>query len=75
MMGFDGMVGFGGLWMIVPLLFWVGVIALAVWGVSSLFPSRAEAGQVTALEILKRRYARGEISTAEFHQAKQDLAG
>jgi putative membrane protein len=74
MMGFEGVVGFGGLWMIVPLLFWAGVITLAVWGVSNLFPSRRAGGQLTPPEILKQRYARGEISAAEFQQAKQELA-
>ena len=73
MMGYGGMVGFGGLWMVVPILFWAGLILLAVWGVGNLFPGRSPGRQDTALEILKQRYARGEISVGEYQQARKDL--
>jgi putative membrane protein len=80
MMGGTGMMGFGFLLM---LLFWGGVIALAVWLVGLLFPGAA--GQSTstpggngregetALEILKKRYAHGELSRHEYQQMRQDL--
>ncbi len=79
MMGYGGwgwglMGGLGWLWMLVPLLFWVGIVFLVVWGATRLFPGRHEAVQDTALEILNRRYAAGEITAAEYQQAKQDLA-
>ena len=79
MMGYGGwgwglMGGLGWLWMVVPLLFWVGVVFLVVWGAARLFPGRQESVQDTPLEILKRRYAAGEITAAEYQQAKQDLA-
>ena len=80
MMGGAGMMGFGFLLM---LLFWGGVIALAVWLVSLLFPgvaghstsTPAENGRAgeTALEILKKRYAHGELSRHEYQQMRQDL--
>jgi putative membrane protein len=80
MMGGAGMMGFGFLLM---LLFWGGVIALAVWLVSLLFPGAA--GQAastpegngreeeTALGILQKRYAQGELSRHEYQQMRQDL--
>ncbi len=79
MMGYGGwgyglMGGFGWLWMLVPILFWVGVVFLVVWGATRLFSGRQEAVEDTPLEILRRRYAAGEITTAEYQQAKQDLA-
>lgn len=80
MMGGTGMMGFGFLLM---LLFWGGVIALAVWLVSLLFPGAASHSTSTldgngrkgetALEILKKRYARGELSRQEYQQMREDL--
>ncbi len=51
------------------------LIALAVWAVPSLRgiqhpPTQTE----TPLEILRRRYASGEINQEEFEQAKRALA-
>lgn len=77
MMGYGGYEGFGwmlggGLWM---WLFWVALIVLIVWGVSSLpGGTRPAAREETPLEILRRRYASGEISREEFEQARQVLA-
>ncbi len=70
--GFAG--GLGWLWMLIPMLFWVGVVFLVVWAAMRLFPSRHEGVQETALDILKRRYAAGEITPAEYQQARQDLS-
>ncbi|MHB0869072.1 MAG: SHOCT domain-containing protein [Chloroflexota bacterium] len=71
--GFGSMWGLGGFGMLIGWLVWIGLIVLVVWGVASLFPTRREPGQDSALEILKQRFARGEISAAEFQQAKRDL--
>ena len=82
MMGF----GFGGFGILFMLVFWVGIIALGVWLLSSLFPRAAgpapsqntwqrEAAPESALEILQRRYARGEISRGEYEQMRQELLG
>ncbi len=75
--GFGGwgvMPWFGGVGMVVGMVLWVAVLFLVIWAAMRLFPTRAAGEQETALEILKRRYARGEITAAEFQQAKQDLA-
>ena len=71
--GFD-MFGLGSIWMI---LFWVVIIGLIVWVVVRL-TSRTTATPsnnppTSALEILKQRYARGEISKAEFEEMRRDL--
>ena len=65
--------GFGWLGMLTMLLFWIGVIALVVWALSSLVPARQATVEPDAEEILKRRYARGEISREEFVQARDAL--
>lgn len=63
--------GFGILW----LLFWIALLALVVVGIWRLLegrPGRREEPG-SALEILKRRYARGEIDREEFEAKKRDL--
>lgn len=72
--GYGGMIGFGGFGMIVSLLFLVGLVALVVWAAPRFVPSQQTPRQDTALEVLRRRYASGEISEAEYRQAKDDLA-
>jgi putative membrane protein len=70
MMGFGA---FGGFEMLLGGLVWIALIVLVVWGAASLFPGRREGGQETALQILQRRFAAGEIAAAEYQQAKKDL--
>jgi len=80
MMGF----GLGSGSAIYMFVFWFVTIALAVWLLSRLFPResddrsyRSPTGPAdraeTALEILRQRYARGEISQGEYEQIRHDL--
>ena len=74
MMGSYGMMaGMGWLGLVLMALFWIGVILLVVWGLSNAFPSRRQPAEPDAEEILKRRYARGEISHEEYLQASETL--
>jgi putative membrane protein len=68
-----GLGAYGGYGMMFGGLVWIILIALVVWGAVNLFPGRRETGQDTAMQILRKRYAAGEISSAEFQQAKRDL--
>jgi len=75
MMGGWGMGWFGGIFMII---FWVlvlvGLIFLIKWLIQSTNRVKSDAGHGnSALEILKERYARGEIDTAEFEEKKKVL--
>ena len=75
MMGAYGLMGgFGGLGMPLGVLVWLAVVVLLVWGISSVFTGRNADAQTEALEMLKRRYAAGEISSAEFETARRALA-
>jgi putative membrane protein len=58
--------------MAVMVLFWVGVVDLTVWAVGAMSQRRA-APTDSALEILRRRYARGEIDRAAFDEARKTL--
>ena len=72
--GFGAIAGLGGFGMIVGMLFWVGLILLVVWAAVQLFSGPREYRRDTPLEILKRRYARGEITQTEYLQAVKDLS-
>jgi putative membrane protein len=67
--------------MIMMFLFWaaiiVGIVFLIRWLITAGSPGqRAMSGHgpETALDILKKRYARGEISKQEFDEIRQDLS-
>jgi putative membrane protein len=70
-----GMGWFGGFFMIVVWgLAIVGIILLVRWlAVSSKKHEMVEGVADSPLEILKRRYARGEINKEEFEKMKKDL--
>ena len=59
---------------VVGLLFWVVLAVLAIWAASAVFGRTPGDTQTDALEILKRRYAAGEITQAEFETARRALA-
>ncbi|GJM43048.1 MAG: hypothetical protein DHS20C20_33300 [Ardenticatenaceae bacterium] len=69
--------GFGWFGFLMMALFWVGIIAAAFWFFSNLFPQHKQTTSGDALEtavaILKKRYARGEISKEEFEAMRHDL--
>ncbi|MBE7555570.1 MAG: SHOCT domain-containing protein [Anaerolineales bacterium] len=71
-----GMGIFGPVWMFV---FWGGLIALAIWLIKVLFPStdarRRDDHEVqpSAQEILKRRYAQGELTTEQYQEMLQTI--
>lgn len=67
------MAGMGWLGILTMVLFWIGIVVLVVWGLSNLFPARQTSIEPDAIEILRRRFASGEISKAEFEQARAAL--
>jgi putative membrane protein len=67
-------VGFGGwLWMLGGLLVMVGIVVLIVWALGAGTHPREDVQRPTPLEILRERYARGEITQEQFEQAKKTL--
>lgn len=74
MMGYNGNDWLGGMggFGIVGVLFMIALVGLLVWGASALFNGRSAAGQ-RPLEILRQRYAAGEISQGEYEQARKTL--
>ena len=80
MVGFGSMMLFGGLFSIALLVLVIGgavwlVVALACGRqghTASALPSLPAPGQ-TPLDILKARYAKGEITKEQFDEMKRDL--
>ena len=76
MMGSWGMGWFGGIFMIVFwILLLVGLVFVIRWLIQTT-GKKGDGGQhgSRAMEILKERYARGEIDKAQFEAMKRDLA-
>ena len=68
MMGSYGM-GFG----VMMLILWIPVIIGLVLLIKYLSEGGAKRREESALEILEKKYARGEISNEEFEEKKKDL--
>ena len=68
--GWMPMMGFGMLFM---ALFWVALIVGVVLVVKWLMGQGGASREDSALDILKKRYARGEINKQEFEERKRDL--
>jgi putative membrane protein len=102
MMGQGGMMGgagggpggmMGGSWgawgilvLLVPLLFWAGLLVLIGWAVVRIVSALEHRGGTpphihetaqggSAEEILKERFARGEIDAKEFEERRRVLRG
>lgn len=77
MMGPWMMGGFGFGWFM-PIV-WIVIIGLIVWAVIALTKRTSGTSiqdpnkHISALEILKERYARGEIGKDEFEEKRKDL--
>ncbi len=71
-----GNAGGWGLGWLFPLVFWGAIITGIVFLVRGAGQSSAGSpplGGETALDILKKRYARGQITKAEFDEMRRDL--
>jgi putative membrane protein len=66
---------FGGMWF--GWIFWILIIVLVVWLVVNQNNKNKQYfnnnQSDSALDILKKRYAKGEISKEEFERVKKDL--
>ena len=75
--GYGMMGGFGGGWLMAVgmVVFW----GLVIWGIVALVRGASTSGPGSsappdsALEILRKRYARGEINKQEYEEKKKDL--
>lgn len=73
-----GMMGSGmGFGMLFGMLFWiilvVGIVFLVVWIVQKRVGGGHPGTHESALDILKKRYAKGELTKEEFAEKKRDI--
>jgi putative membrane protein len=77
MMGPWMMGGFGWMWLM-PVL-WILFLGLIIWAIVALVRGLSQTGDSrpadSALEILKRRYAQGEIDREEYEEKRKTLLG
>jgi putative membrane protein len=77
MIGPGMMGGFSFMWFM-PIL-WIAILGLIIWAIVAAVGrpgeshSQGSAKTDSALEILKQRYARGEIGKEEYEQKRKDL--
>ena len=64
--------GFGGPFM---WLFWIFLVIVIVWALKAVMGNSNSPPEMQkpALDILKERYAKGEIDEQEFEQKRKDL--
>lgn len=67
----------GGMWF--GWFFWIIIVALIVWFIMSMVnhsqkKSGSDSAKQSPLDILKNRYAKGEINKEEFQEKKKDLS-
>jgi putative membrane protein len=71
--------GFGGFGFIFMALFWIVIIGVGIWLLSNLFPKNnassqsKEVGGESAVEILRRRYALGELTKEEYESMRYEV--
>ena len=74
MMNGDYSWGMGWGWPFFGPVFWILIIIGSVYFVRWLASSKEGGDRESSLDILKRRYARGEIDRETFERMKKDLA-
>ena len=67
----------GGMWF--GWIFWIAVVGVIVWAIlrftqKQTYPKSNTQNEKSPLDILKERYAKGEITKAEFDKMKKDLS-
>ena len=68
----------GGIWLFLILLFCtlivIGIILLIVWIVRKHGKNTSGLAEETALDILKKRHVRGQISKEEYERMRKDIS-
>ena len=66
--------GYWSFWNIIWLLFWIGIIVLIIWLIYNFIIKKEEVSE-TPINILQKRFAKGEISKKQFEEIKKEIGG
>lgn len=69
--GFGMMYGLGWFGWILMILFWIAIVLLIIWIIQQFTKHKED--KESALDILERRFAKGEISKKEYLERKKTL--
>ena len=64
--------GYWNFWCIIGLLVWMGIMVLIIWFIYTFIIKR-EAVPEIPINVLKKRYAKGEINKKQFEEMKKEL--
>ena len=64
--------GYWSFWNIIWLLFWIGIIVLIIWLIYNFIIKKEEVSE-TPINILQKRFAKGEITKKQFDEMKKEL--
>ena len=64
-----GLMGFGWLWTVILII----IIFVAIYYFTAGFKQNTTQASANALEILKQRYVKGEITEEEFRKMKKEI--
>ena len=68
MVYYDMMYGFGFTGVLFMMIFWIAIILLIVWIIKEITKNKE-----SALELLEKRYAKGEINKKQYLEMKKTL--
>ncbi len=69
-----GMGIFGGLFgMLMMILFWGAIIWFIVWLINQNKTAQKDHSEKNAIQTLKERYAKGELTKKEYEEIKKEL--
>jgi uncharacterized membrane protein len=66
---------FIAVWLLLKVALWAAIFSLIVCGIRRLRHERHLASPMPPLQILKARYARGELSKQDFESMRHDIDG
>ena len=66
--------GWGWLSLIIPAIFWIALLVLIAWAITRFLRSRPTVPASEAMTIVQARYARGDITRAQYEEMRREFS-